>query len=65
MVATQPDTSTIAITRTFDGIETAAHRIIEQVGGIESVLRGAKMAILKPNLVAGRNAETGSTTSFA
>ncbi|MHB8596610.1 MAG: DUF362 domain-containing protein [Ktedonobacteraceae bacterium] len=65
MVAIQPDTSTIAITRTFDGIETAAHRIIEQVGGMQSVLRGAKVAILKPNLVAGRNAETGSTTSFA
>ncbi len=65
MVATQPDTSTIAITRTFDGIETAAHRVIEQVGGMQSVLRGAKVAILKPNLVAGRNAETGSTTSFA
>ncbi len=60
MVAIQPDTSTIAITRTFDGIETAAHRIIEQVGGMQSVLRGAKVAILKPNLVAGRNAETGS-----
>lgn len=65
MVATQTDTQTIAITRTFDGIETAAHRIIEQVGGMQSVLRGAKVAVLKPNLVAGRNAETGSTTSFA
>ena len=65
MITTQTDTQTIAITRTFDGIETAAHRIIEQVGGMQSVLRGAKVAVLKPNLVAGRNAETGSTTSFA
>lgn len=65
MLATQPETDTIAITRTFDGIEAATHRIIEQVGGMESVIRGAKFAILKPNLVAGRNAETGSTTSFA
>ena len=65
MIETQPDTQTIAITRTFDGIETAAHRIIEQVGGMQSVLRGTKVAILKPNFVAGRNAETGSTTSFA
>ncbi|HKV57458.1 MAG TPA: DUF362 domain-containing protein [Ktedonobacteraceae bacterium] len=64
MVATQPDTDTIAVTRTFDGIEAAAHRIIEQVGGMESIIRGAKMAILKPNLVAGRNAASGSTTSF-
>src|SRR5579859_2645916 len=65
MVATQPHTDTVAVTRTFDGIEAAAHRIIEQVGGIASVMRGAKMAILKPNLVAGRNAASGSTTSFA
>ncbi|HLI08664.1 MAG TPA: DUF362 domain-containing protein [Ktedonobacteraceae bacterium] len=64
MVATQPDTDTIAVTRTFDGIEDAAHRVIAQVGGMESVLRGAKIAILKPNFVAGRNAATGSTTSF-
>src|ERR1700694_616474 len=65
MVATQPTTDTIAITRTFDGIEESAHRIIAQVGGMPSVLKGARMAILKPNFVAGRNAETGSTTSFA
>jgi len=30
-----------------------------------SVINGAKIAILKPNLVAGRSAATGSTTSFA
>ncbi len=65
MVAIQPDIDTIAVTRTFDGVEEAAHRVIAQVGGMESVLRGAKMAILKPNFVAGRNASTGSTTSFA
>ncbi len=65
MLATRPNTDTIAITRTFDGIEEAAHRVIAQVGGMESVMRGAKIAILKPNFVAGRNAETGSTTSFA
>lgn len=65
MLATRPDIDTIVITRTFDGIEEAAHRVIEQVGGMESVIRGAKFAILKPNFVAGRNAATGSTTSFA
>src|SRR5437764_6885637 len=65
MLATRPDTDTIGATRTFDGIEEAAHRVIEQVGGMQSVMRGAKIAILKPNFVAGRNAETGSTTSFA
>src|SRR3989440_1937362 len=65
MVAIQPETDTIAIARTFDGIEEAAHRVIEQIGGMASVLKGAKIAILKPNFVAGRGAETGSTTSFA
>src|SRR5215471_3226768 len=65
MLATRPDTSTIAITRTFNGIEEAAHRVIEQMGGMTSVLRDKKVAILKPNFVAGRSAETGSTTSFA
>src|SRR5205085_2706904 len=65
MLATRPDTDTIAIERTFDGIEQAAHRVNAQVGGMASVLKGAKVAILKPNFVAGRNAETGSTTSFA
>jgi uncharacterized protein (DUF362 family)/NAD-dependent dihydropyrimidine dehydrogenase PreA subunit len=65
MLGIRPDTDTIAITRTFDGIEEAAHRVIEQIGGMESVMRGAKMAVLKPNFVAGRNGSTGSTTSFA
>ena len=65
MIATQPATDSIAITRTFDGIEEAAHRIIEQLGGMASVTCGARFALLKPNFVAGRSAETGSTTSFA
>ncbi len=41
MLATRPGTDTIAVTRTFDGIEQAAHRVIEQIGGMESVMRGA------------------------
>jgi len=70
MITAQPDTNTetigtVAISRTFDGIEAAAHRVIEQIGGMQSVMRGARIAILKPNFVAGRNAQTGSTTSFA
>ena len=64
MLATRPDTDTIAITRTFDGIEEAAHRVIKQVGGMEAVIQGAKIAIIKPNFVAGHDATTGSTTSF-
>src|SRR5260370_4689474 len=65
MLATRPDTSRLAITRTCDGIEEGAHRVIEQSGGIASVMRGAKVAIVKPSFVAGRSAGTGSTTSFA
>ena len=65
MLATRLATDTIAVTRTFDGIEEAAHRVIKQIGGMAAVLQGAKVAILKPNFVAGRSAETGSTTSFA
>src|SRR2546425_6755127 len=65
MLATQPDSETIAITRTFDGIEAAAHRVISQTAGMASVIKDAKIAVLNPNFVAGRSAETGSTTSFA
>src|SRR5438067_1721767 len=65
MLATRPATDTIAITRTFGGTEEAAHRSIQQLGGMAPVLRGAKFALLKPNFVAGRPAQTGSTTSFA
>jgi len=65
MIATQPATDSIAITRTFDGIEADAHRLISQVGGMASVVKDAKMALLKPNFVPGRPARTGSTTSFA
>src|SRR2546421_2734606 len=65
MLATQPDIDAIAITRTFDGIEAATHRVISQIGGMASVIKEAKIAVLKPNFVAGRSAETGSTTSFA
>ena len=65
MLAAQPGADTIAVTRTFDGIEAAAHRVISQIGGMASVIEDAKIAVLKPNFVAGRSAETGATTSFA
>ncbi len=65
MLAAQPGADTIAVTRTFDGIEAAAHRVISQAGGMASVIKGAKIAVLKPNFVAGRSAGTGATTSFA
>ncbi len=65
MLETRPGIDTVAITRTFDGIEAAAHRVISQVGGMASVVKGASIAVLKPNFVAGRAAATGATTSFA
>ncbi|HEX4716023.1 MAG TPA: DUF362 domain-containing protein [Ktedonobacteraceae bacterium] len=65
MGETQPDMDTIAIARTFDGIKAAAHRVIAQAGGMVAVVKDKKIAVLKPNFVAGRSAETGSTTSFA
>src|SRR5437773_4761088 len=65
MLATEPSIDTIVATRTFDGIEAAAHRVIAQVGGMDSIIKGRKIAVLKPNFVAGRSAQTGATTSFA
>jgi uncharacterized protein (DUF362 family)/Pyruvate/2-oxoacid:ferredoxin oxidoreductase delta subunit len=65
MLTSSTRTDTIAITRTFDGIEAAAHRVIAQLGGMASVIKDAKLAVLKPNFVAGRSAQTGATTSFA
>lgn len=65
MLATQSSTDTIAVTRTFDGIEAATHRVISQIGGMASVIKDTKIAVLKPNFVAGRSADTGATTSFA
>ncbi|MGZ4913208.1 MAG: DUF362 domain-containing protein [Halobacteriota archaeon] len=64
MPAARPSTDTIAVTRTFDGIESAARRVISQVGGMGSVIKDAEIAVLKPNFVAGRSAETGATTNF-
>jgi uncharacterized protein (DUF362 family)/Pyruvate/2-oxoacid:ferredoxin oxidoreductase delta subunit len=65
MLTSSTKTDTIAITRTFDGIEAAAHRVISQLGGMASVIKDARIAVLKPNFVAGRSAQTGATTSFA
>lgn len=65
MLETRLKVDAVAITRTFDGIETAAHRVISQLGGMASVIKDAQLAVLKPNFVAGRSASTGATTSFA
>lgn len=62
MLATQLSIDTTAVTHIFDGIEAAAHCVIVQVGGMSSVVKGAKSAVRKPNFVADRSAETGSRT---
>jgi len=64
MLEVKQDADVIGVVRTLDGIEAATRRVIAQVGGMASVIRGAKIAVLKPNFVAGRSAETGATTSF-
>jgi uncharacterized protein (DUF362 family)/Pyruvate/2-oxoacid:ferredoxin oxidoreductase delta subunit len=65
MLATRPKIDTIAITRTFDSIEAATHRVISQAGGMAPVIEDAQIAVLKPNFVGARSAKTGATTSFA
>ena len=37
MLATRPASDTIAIARTFDGVEGAAHRVIERSGGSKEI----------------------------
>ncbi|GHO89001.1 DUF362 domain-containing protein [Dictyobacter formicarum] len=59
------ENETIAITRTFDDIEAATRRVIADIGGMQSVLQGARVALLKPNFVAGRHEYAGATTHFA
>jgi uncharacterized protein (DUF362 family)/ferredoxin len=50
---------------TGDDIAGAARRAIAMLGGMAAILDGRRMAILKPNFVAGRPARTGATTSLA
>lgn len=54
----------VAIARTSEGVEQATRRVLALVGGMDAVLGDARIALLKPNLVAGRAAATGATTSF-
>ncbi len=50
MLTTRPDSDTIAITRTFDAVEAATHRVISHIGGMAPVIKGAKVALLKPKV---------------
>lgn len=57
-------TQNVVTLRTGDDIAGATRRAIELVGGMSRVLDGRRVAILKPNFVAGRPARTGATTSL-
>ena len=50
--------------RTGDDIGAATRRAIALLGGMPAVLAGRRVALLKPNFVAGRPARTGATTSL-
>jgi uncharacterized protein (DUF362 family)/ferredoxin len=50
--------------RTGDNPAKAARRAIEMLGGMEKILAGRAIALLKPNFVAGRSARTGATTNL-
>jgi uncharacterized protein (DUF362 family)/NAD-dependent dihydropyrimidine dehydrogenase PreA subunit len=50
--------------KAHDDVASAALRAIETLGGMPSVLNGRRVAILKPNFVAGRPARTGATTNL-
>ncbi|HUV67638.1 MAG TPA: DUF362 domain-containing protein [Sedimentisphaerales bacterium] len=51
--------------RTRDNIAGATRQAIEMVGSMSAILDGRRVAILKPNFVAGRPDQTGATTSLA
>jgi uncharacterized protein (DUF362 family)/ferredoxin len=51
--------------RVGDDPGAATRRALTGLGGMSSVLNGRRVAVLKPNFVAGRPARTGATTNFA
>lgn len=65
---TQPGVSAcqqdVVTLRTGDDIAAAARRAIALLGGMSRILDGRRVAILKPNFVAGRPARTGATTNL-
>ncbi|MBI3946626.1 MAG: DUF362 domain-containing protein [Armatimonadetes bacterium] len=54
----------VAVVRTGDDLAGAARRAIELSGGMAAILDGRRVAVLKPNFVAGRPGRTGATTSL-
>src|SRR5207302_3183953 len=54
----------VVTVRTGDDIGAATRRALALLGGMPAVLDGRRVAVLKPNFVAGRPARTGATTSL-
>jgi uncharacterized protein (DUF362 family)/ferredoxin len=54
----------VVTVRTADDVGSATRRAIALLGGMSAVLAGRRVAVLKPNFVAGRPARTGATTSL-
>jgi len=57
-------TDDVVTVRTGEDIGAATRRAIALLGGMPAVLAGRRVAVLKPNFVAGRPARTGATTSL-
>jgi uncharacterized protein (DUF362 family)/Pyruvate/2-oxoacid:ferredoxin oxidoreductase delta subunit len=55
-------TQTVAMLRVNDDIGSATRRAIQMVGSMPEILDGRRVALLKPNFVAGRSSQTGATT---
>jgi uncharacterized protein (DUF362 family)/ferredoxin len=57
-------TQDVVTLRVQDDPAEAARRAINMLGGMREILAGRRVAILKPNFVAGRPARTGATTNL-
>jgi uncharacterized protein (DUF362 family)/ferredoxin len=60
---TTPDSEVVVLRDVADSAH-AARTIVDRLGGMRQLLAGRRVAVLKPNFVAGRPSRTGATTSF-
>lgn len=54
----------VALVQVGGNIVQATQRLLELLGGLDGVIAGRSIAVLKPNFVAGRPARTGATTNL-
>lgn len=57
--------TTVAVRRTDRGIPAAVSQALDDLGGARALFRPGEHVVLKPNLVAPRDAATGATTDLA